>query len=147
MNLSKNVKVTRVMNGVTAGTGDTQTGSILDMQGFDGVVFIALFGELTGAAVTKLKAQQGAAAAMGDAADLAGTELSIPPTNDNDCLILDIYKPRERYVRPVITRADANAVIDGIIAIQYGASVAPTTHDSATIALTELHVSPVEGTA
>jgi len=34
-------------------------------------------------------------------------------------LVLDVYRPAKRYVRPVVLRATANAVIDGVIAIQY----------------------------
>jgi hypothetical protein len=41
MNLSKAVKVARVLNGVAAGTTD-QNGSVVDMQGFEGVQFVAL---------------------------------------------------------------------------------------------------------
>lgn len=147
MNLANNVKVTRVMNAQAAGTGDTLSGSAVDMQGFEGVMFIAQFGTLTAGAVTTLKAQQDTASGMGSAADLEGTAQSIADSADNDCLILDIYRPRERYVRPQITRATANAVVDGIIAIQYGARVHPTTHDAATVAGSETHASPAEGTA
>lgn len=147
MNLSKNVKVTRVMNAVAAGTGDSQNGSGVDMSGFEGVVFIAAFGTLTDGAVTTLKAQQDTVSNFATAADLAGTAMSIADTSDNDLLVLDIYRPSERYVRPVITRATANAVIDGVIAIQYGARELPTTNDADTVASTETHVSPAEGTA
>jgi hypothetical protein len=40
----------------------------------------------------------------------------------------------------------ADATIDGVIAIQYGARVLPTSQDS-TVAGIETHVSPAEGTA
>lgn len=146
MNLSANVKITRVMNGVTAGTDDTQTGTGVDMQGYEGVMFVAMFGALTATAVTKLHAEQDTASGFdADPQDLAGTELAIAVADANKCLVLDIYKPRERYVRPLIIRATANAVIDGIIAIQYGAGTVPTTH-AASVAGSELHVSPAEGT-
>ncbi len=146
MNLSNEVKVTRVMNAVAAGTGDTQTGTHVDMQGFDGVVFIATFGTLTATAVTKLHAEQGNASNDSDMADLAGTEMAIADTASNKVLVLDIYRPAERYVRPLITRATANAVINGIYAIQYGPRAYPTAQDTS-VAGTELHVSPAEGIA
>lgn len=147
LNLGKGVKVTRVMNAVAAGT-TSQNGSTLDMTGFEGVMFIALFGALTATQVTALKAQQGAASNLSDAADLVGT--SVGPLADGDgnkALVLDVYKPRERYVRGVVVRGTANAVIDGMIAIQYGAGLKPTVHDATTIAFAETHVSPAEGTA
>ena len=45
-----------------------------------------------------------------------------------------------------MTRGTADAVIDGVIAIQYGARVLPAAQD-ATVAGIETHVSPAEDTA
>jgi hypothetical protein len=147
MNLGKDVKVTRVLNAVAAGTSN-QSGSILDMSGFEGVMFVALLGALTATQVTALKAQQGQASGGGDMADLLGTKVGpMGDDDDNKGLVLDVYKPRERYVRCVVERATANAVIDGVIAIQYGAGKRPTVHDATTIFGAETHVSPAEGTA
>lgn len=146
MNLSKNVKVTRVLAAVAAGQTN-QTGDAVDMSGFEGVLFIASFGTLSSGAVTGIKAQQDTDSAMGTAADLLGTALAIAEDRDGDVLVLDIFRPTERYVRPIVTRGTGNAVIDGVIAIQYGAHKAPTTNDSATVAGTETHISPAEGTA
>lgn len=147
LNLNPNIKITRVSNAVAAGSTDSN-GSSVDMQGFEGVLFVALFGTLTASAVTGLKAQQSSDDGSSDAfADLAGTAQSIADSKDDDCLVLDVCRPRERYVRPVVTRATANAVIDGVLAIQYGPRAKPTTHDAASIAGSELHVSPAEGTA
>ena len=72
MNLIKNVKVTRALASVAAGTSDKNS-SIIDMQNYEGVIFIAAFGAITSGAVTSIKAQQGAASNMSDTADLAGT--------------------------------------------------------------------------
>ncbi len=146
MNLSKNVNIVRVMNAVAAGTGDTQDSSVLDMSGYDGVVFVAAFGTLTTNAVTDIRAQQGQASNLSDAADLAGTKVSLADTDGNKVAVLDVYRPQERYVRCRVTRATANAVIDGIIAIQYSGSKAPITQGS-TVAGIETHISPAEGTA
>jgi len=146
MQLNKGIKITRALNAVAAGTTD-QNGSILDMQGFDGVMFIALFGTLTATQVTSLKAQQDTDVAGGTMADLLGTNTGpLADADSNKCLVLDVYKPRERYVRCVVDRGTANAVIDGVIAIQYKASKRPTAH-AASVAFSESHVSPAEGTA
>ncbi|MBF8255141.1 MAG: hypothetical protein HW375_48 [Anaerolineales bacterium] len=146
MQLNKGIKITRVLNAVPAGTTD-QNGSILDMQGYEGVLFVALLGALTATQVTALHAQQDTDVAGGTMADLLGS--SVGPLADGDgnkCLVLDVYKPRERYVRCVLDRATANAVIDGVIAIQYSARERPTAH-AASVAFSESHVSPAEGTA
>lgn len=145
LNLARNVKITRVLNAVAAGQ-TAQTGSVIDMANFEGVIFLAAFGTLDTGAVTGLKAQQGLQSNLSDAADLAGTALAITDAADNKLLVLDVFRPAERYVRPVVTRGTADAVIDGVIAIQYGPRVLPVTQD-ATVAGIETHVSPAEGTA
>ena len=146
MNLLKDVKITRIMNAVAAGTTD-QTSSIIDMQGYEGVMFVAAFGTLTATQVTSMKAQQNTANSTSGMADLAGT--SVGPLADGDSnkqLVLDIWQPQERYLQVVIDRGTANAVIDGITAIQYKSRVLPTTQSS-TVSASEAHQSPAEGTA
>ncbi len=146
-NLSKDVKITRVLNAVAAGTSN-QNGSAVDMSGFDGVMFIASFGTLTATQVTSLKAQQGNLSNMSDAADLAGTNVGpLADGDSNKALVLDVYRPTDRYVRPVVVRGTANAVIDSVIAIQYRGRKMPVVQDTTTIAANEQHVSPAEGTA
>jgi len=144
--LNSRIKITRVLNSVVAGITD-QNSSAVDMAGFDGVLFIALFGALTATQVTQIKAQQDVSSGMGAAADLLGSNVGpLADTDGNKCLVLDIKKPLERYVRCVVDRGTANAVIDGVIAIQYGAGAHPTAH-AASVAFAEAWGSPAEGTA
>lgn len=140
MNLSKNVKVTPVMAYASAGTGTT-TGTILDMQDFEGVMFV---GGAIGTANTGnyYKVQQGAESDLSDAADLEGTKLV--PGDDGDSICIDVYRPRERYVRIVRVRG-ASTTGGAVIAIQYGPKKAPTSHASTVDS--ETHISPAEGTA
>ena len=145
MNLGQDVKVLRALNAVAAGTS-VQNGSAIDMAGYDGVMFVASFGTLTASAVTGLKAQQDSASGMGAAADLAGSLVSVPDTASNKVAVLDIARPQERYVRPVVVRGTANAVIDGVIAILYKGNKRPSVHDATVTASKNLQ-SPDEGTA
>jgi len=145
--LSKNCKITQaitVTNGA-AGTTDIE-GAIVDMSGFEGVLMIITFGAITGSAVTSIKAQQGAAALMGDAADLLGTSQTIADDDDEQTFYIDVYKPQERYVRLYVDRGTQNAVVASAEYIQYGPKAAPTTHQ-ATVISGETHISPIEGTA
>ena len=146
LNALKETKVTRILNAVAAGQ-TVQPSAIVDMKNFDGVVFIALFGSITTGAVTSLKAQQGQESDMSDAADLEGSKVDIDDDRGNDCLVLDIFRPRERYLKAVISRATQDSVIDGVLAIQYKASYMPTTQDAASIAGSKFLLSPAEGTA
>jgi len=60
-------------------------------------------------------------------------------------LVLDVYRPLDRYVRTTLTRAVANSIYGGTIAIQYGAHKRPTVHDAATLAAAAvLVISPSE---
>ena len=144
MNLSTAAKVTRVMNGVAAGTTDQNSTSV-DMKGFDAVQFVALFGTIDATAVTSVKAQ--GSSDNSTWSDLASTAVSVADDDDNQAVILDLNKPSQRYVRCVVDRGTANAVIDGVIALQYHATHEPVTHDSSTVAASETHLSPIAGTA
>lgn len=147
MNLSRHGKVTRVSNAVAAGTTDINASSV-DMQGYDSVTFYYLFGAITATAVTSCKAQQSSDDAVADAfADLTGTSITVADDDDNQVVVLEVDRPRERYVRPVVDRGTANAVLDGIIAVQTKAQVEPVTHDSTTVVGSEYHHAPAEGTA
>lgn len=145
MNLINEVQIDRVMNAVAAGVTN-QNGSVSDMQGYDGIMYIAFFGAITATGVQGLKAQQGVQPDLSDGADLAGSLVAVPDTGSNKCAVLDVYRPQERYLRPVVTRATANAVIDGVVAIKYKARSKPTVQ-AATVAASKLIVSPAEGTA
>lgn len=138
VNMLPNVKVTRVMNAVAAGS-DNQDSSILDMQGYDGVVFVAAFGTITSGAVTALVAQQNSASATEGMTSLEGASVSVADDDDNKIAIVDVHRPRKRYVRAVVERGTQNAVIDGVIAIQYRGSKMPIAN-----ALAALATSPVE---
>lgn len=129
--LTHEVKVTRVLNAVAAGTTD-QNSAVVDTQGWDGVMFIAAFGALTATQVTLLKAQHGAQANLSDAADITGGATAALADGDgNKCLIVDVRaSSSKRYVRAVVDRGTANAVIDGVIAIQYRARHKPGSHDT-----------------
>ena len=146
LNLSKSIKITRMLNAVAVGTSSQTPSAPLDMLGFEGVIFLLSFGTITDG-TPAIKARQGQLANMSDAADLANTSVPGAITDDNKVFALDVFRPLDRYVDCVITRGGATgAVIDSLIAIQYGGHKIPTTQDT-TVAAIEQHVSPAEGTA
>ena len=146
-NLAVNLGTKRVMDAVAAGTSD-QTGLSVDMAGFDGCVFIAVLGELSSNQETSMKIQQSSDDGSADAfADLLGTDSGDMEDDDDDQLIIiDINRPLERYLRPILLRATGNAVIDGIIALPYKTRKAPETK-GATVFAEATFASPAEGTA
>ena len=142
--LLEGVKITRVSNAVAAGTTVVNCSSV-DMLGFEGVLFVVLAGTLTANQVTDLKAQQSSDdASSDDFTDLVGQPGPMDDDDDNQALALNVHRPMKRYVRPVVERATANAVIDGVIAIQYGPDNKPTVQDVATVAGSLTIVEPDE---
>jgi hypothetical protein len=147
-NLAQSVDFRRVVDATAAGTTAIEGGSV-DMLGFDGVLFLAAVGTLTATQVTALKAQQSSDDGSTDAfSDIAGSaSAALADTDDNKLVVLDIFRPTKRYVRPVVTRGTANAVVDGVIAILYRAEKTPVLKHT-TVALTpKLLNQPAEGTA
>jgi hypothetical protein len=119
-----------VLIDTAAGTADVLSSDIVDMAGFEGCMFVCKVGDATATAVGTLTVQQNTVNAAGGMAALAGDAVAYTfaaADGDDDLLIIDVYKPQERYLRAQLTRATANIVVNGIIAIQYGAKKAPVT--------------------
>ena len=136
------------MNAVAAGA-TSQNSSSVDMQDWDEVEFVALLGTLTATQVTRLKIQQSSDNGAGDAfADLeASATAAMADGDSNKILRSGIARPRERYVRGVLVRGTANAVIDGMIAIQRRARKLPFGAQSSTVSAIKGVYSPAEGAA
>lgn len=135
----RNTKVS--INTLKNADNETLTGATLDMQGYDSVAFIA-FGLKGNVATPTIKAQEGAASDMSDAADLLGTSVNFATTVSADGLtVLEIHNPRKRYVRAIVAVPDITATPHGVIALQFNAKDLPITNAG------ELHSSPAEGTA
>lgn len=141
--LSENVKIS-VGLAYASGTADRE-GAVLDMKGWDGVLIIAQFATIAATAATKLKVQQGAVSAMSDAADLAGTSVTVADDDDGKIKYLDIWQPRERYLRAVVDKDATNACAETVTYIQYRGRFLPSTHGTGVSG--EAHLSPAEGTA
>ncbi|MCE5270826.1 hypothetical protein LLH00_06030 [bacterium] len=132
MNLSKNTKVTQVLGYYAAGQ-TTRDSAIIDMQGFEGVMFIALFDTLIENGTLKLSADQNDVNSGTGMKELSG---STPHTisaaeaaaTGQTGLVLDVYKPQKRYLRASIDIGVSNAVIGAVVAIQYSGKVVPPAH-------------------
>lgn len=131
--LSENVKITRILNGVVAGTSD-QTSTAIDMQGWDGCLFIGAIGALTSTQVTKMLIHHSDASGSGFAATTA-TTAAMGDSDGNKLLMIDVQKPSKQYLKAVIDRGTANAVIDGVIAIQYRGTNLPASNGTTVLEL------------
>ncbi len=132
-NLLKGAKITRVANaGAGAASATPTKGTIIDMAGFQSVMFIATMADVVAAADVKLRAAQsptndtnamtllqGFAGGVAGAADM-----------DNKLLVLDVVRPNERFIEAQIFHVDQNAPFSSIVAIQYDSKDAPVTQGS-----------------
>lgn len=136
MNLLKNLKVTVVNGAAVAGTSAVNS-TIIDMAGYDGVMFVAVTGAFTTGTVVSLKAQQNTVNSTSGMADI--TNAATPPftsaagAESLGGFVLDVYRPQQEFLRAVLTRTTANAVLDSIIAIQYCGNKHPDVQDVTTI--------------
>jgi hypothetical protein len=146
-NLSRVVKVTTALDFLAASASADRDGATLDMAGFDGVMIVVKFADIAADAVTSIKAQQDTDSAMGTAADLEGTAITVAADDDDQVFIIDIPKPAERYVRLVVDKDAAHNTNECALYFQYGARTLPVTQTVANEVTYELHVSPDEGTA
>lgn len=145
MLLTEETKITRVSDAVAAGTTDVNSTGV-DMSGFSAVAFLVALGTLTATAVTSIKLQQSDDDGSADAySDLEGSAITVADDDDNQIFVAEVVRPGKKYVRCVVDRGTANAVIDSIVAIQHQARSVPTTQPATTTV--ESSVSPAEGTA
>ena len=140
--LSENVLISSCLDYVSAAT--SRNGAVVDMAEYDGCLIIVKMAAIASTAVTSLKAQQGAASDMSDAQDLTGTSITIADDDDDEIFALDIYQPRERYIRAVMSKATA-AAAESAVYLRYRSKTGPITQGSGVTL--ERHASPAEGTA
>lgn len=141
--LLEEVKITKLNDATAAGVTAINS-AVVDMAGYDGVVFLTNSGTIAATGTATVKVQQDTVAGMGAAADLLGTSQAFVDTDDTKSVAVDIKRPGERYLRLVIARATANSDWGPIWALQYRSRQVPVTQG---LDKHEKHLSPVEGTA
>lgn len=137
MNLSKCCKITVVE--AAAGAAQTElVTDVLDMQGFEGVMFLALTGDVTSGSVLTLTVKGNTANSVSSPTPVTqkatGAFTAGASDADSKLLLVDVYQPVHRYVFGSLTRTTQDAIVGGIIAIQYGADFQPTTQHASVIA-------------
>ncbi len=127
--LSEETLIKRVMGAVAAGSTDSNSASVnLGASGnkFHSVTFVALIGTITATAVTGLKLQQSDDDGSGDSwGDIKDTAVVIADDDDDKAFYVETVRPNKKWIRLVVTRATANAVIVGAIALLYNARKMP----------------------
>ena len=140
--LTDGTKITLVQAALADGQSDPDSNRV-DMAGFDGVTFVCILGTITATGTVSMQVKQAATDIAGDA--LTGMVAAATDADSDMVLVVDVMKPTDRYLGVTLTRATANSVIGGVIALQYQAKHKPTTHTAATLAAAVVQgVTPAE---
>ena len=147
MNLLKRIKIQEVGAPVAAAANTDQNSDRLDMSGWDGVMFIVSITDSVATGVATLTVEQNTSDSDTGMAALSGAVATktcvVNDDINNQLLIVDVYRPRERYVQGVITSGTANIAFGNTIAIQYQGRKPPVTQPTSVAASTQV-VSPAE---
>lgn len=132
---------------VAAGSSINNNSTRIDMAGYEGVVFFTTITDSTDTGVATLTIEQNTADSDTGMAALSGAVAAATSGADDDLngklLVVDVYRPRERYVQAVRTSATANIAFGEVHAVLYGARKLPLS-DDATVAASASVTSPAE---
>lgn len=137
MSLLKNCAIDYVGALITNANNTDSNSSILDMSGWDGVVFLTTITDSANTGVATLNVE--ASTANSDTAMALITGATATATDaGNDALngkllIVDVYKPQKRYVQGVRVSAAGLIAFGECIAIRYKGRKSPVTQSTSTV--------------
>lgn len=114
--------------------------TVIDMAGYDGVLFVTAFGAIAATATPKVTIHDSDTNAVGTA--ISATAQTIGATDDDKLVIHDLLRPKKRYlaVRVVRDLVAADSTVDAILAIRYRARSEKVTQDSADVSSSAAYV-------
>jgi hypothetical protein len=96
----------------------TQNGNELDMAGWDGVIYVLTVGNTDTTVAFKVQGTNTSGTGYADVPGAAATTLT--GTDDNKHVAIDLWRPANRYLRPVVTVGSGTTGADfAVVAIQY----------------------------
>ena len=140
--LYSNIEIREVEAPVAAASNTDNNSDIIDMAGYEGIIFVAPIEDSVATGVATLTVEQNTANSDSGMAAIAGASATKTCAVNDDIngtlLIVEVYRPRERYVQAVCTSATANIAFGTVTAILYGNRKVPATEhatvsDSATV--------------
>ncbi len=141
-NLSEVARIESALT-YTSGTAD-RNGLAIDTAGFDGVLFIVTFAVIAAGAVTDIFVEQDTLTGFDDDSQaLLGSSQTIADDDDDGIFYVDIFRPRDRFVRLVVNKDASNATAESALAFLYRGQSFPVSHGSSVAG--ERFSSPAEG--
>lgn len=122
--------------------------AIVDTANYDGCLFICPITDSAATGVATMTVEQNSANSGTGMAALSGAQAQATSAVNDDLngklLVVDVYRPRERYLRVNRTSATANIAFGDVTAILYNGRKAPITQDSGEVADSAIAISPAE---
>lgn len=139
--LSERCKVLLIQAPLADGQTDPDS-SVVDMAadgGWDGCLFVGVLGTITGSGTVELQVKAADTPTVGSA--ITGAVASASGSGDsNKLLVVDVLRPAKQYLSSTLTRATANSVYGGTLAVLYRGKVAPIAQLAAMLAGTSAKV-------
>lgn len=147
MPLYENIDIREVGAPVAAGSSIDNNSDIIDMQGYEGVIFMVPITDSVATGVAALTIEQNTANSASGMAALSGAVATETSSENDDLngtmLVVDVFRPRERYLQAVRTSSVANIAYGNCVAVLYGGRKFPIS-DHSTVAASASVTSPAE---
>lgn len=131
LNIVKDCKIDPVNDAIALADNTDDNSDILDMAGFEGVMFIATVTDSVATGVATLTVQQNSTSSDTGMTGITGGSAQLTCVTSDDLngkiLVVDCYRPTMRYVQGTLTSATANIAFGETIAFRYGARKMPIT--------------------
>jgi hypothetical protein len=142
MTLTDNVKIMEVLTPDGAANNTDANSDRIDMSGWEGVVFVVPITDIAETAVATLKVEANTIDSDTGMVAITGASAAVTSGGDDDendqLLIVDVFRPQKRYVQGVITSSVANVAFGNMIAILYNGSKFPITQHSTVEAIAQV---------
>ena len=129
--LTEEIKITYGLAAVSNASNTDSNTSILDMQGYDGILAVVTITDSAITGVATLNIQQSLTNADSGMATITGATATATSAANDDLnglnLIVDVYKPQSRYVQANVVSATANIAFSVTQLIQYKGHKRPIT--------------------
>lgn len=117
---------------IAAANNTDNDSDIIDMAGYDGVMFIVPIVDSVATGVATLTAEGDDLNAAGGMVALTGAQAAVTCAVNDDqngkYLVVDVFKPIYRFMRANITSETANMAFGAITAIKYNSHSKPVAH-------------------
>ena len=131
-NMADQVRAFSMIHETTAGDTDVDAHKVLDMAGYEGVLFVGSLKTVTAAGEAQIQLQMSDSSSTTDMVDTtAGAAGSTATSTDHELktILLDVYRPQKRYVSCRLWR-NTQVSEASVVALQYGPLYAPVTQST-----------------